>query len=509
MMLKHLTSNKRKWWIWIAIALMVCILNLDFTIVNVALPAIVKDMYTSLSNVQWVVNSYLLFSAMFFILGGRLGDNFGKVKIYIIGLLIFVITSFISGTAAHIETIIIGRALQGIGMALFLPMGLIILTSAFPENKQGFVLGLVTTITGVSQSIAPTLGGIIVAHLHWRWIFFINLPLGLLSLLIICYTRPTTEASVQKRPVDYASLSLLIIGIGALIFSFNEMNSWEGNTHLLYSIMLAGFLVLIIFYFKELRNRHPFFEVRLFSIRNFLLPTIIRGLFMFIWVYLLLCIPLYLQNIQNFSAVTTGLILLAMSICIGGLAPFAGRLIDKVGFKLPMISASIFSFIGLSLLIFLGHNFSILSLIFILITFGIATGLLLPSTLHAAMVSVPQTHKGAATGAFYTVANFGAATGIAIGGSILGWLSSHFFNALIQNQFFHFNHTQLDILHRAVDGVLNLYHLPAGNFTPEQLNWLIPAIRTSFLQGFTDVFILMLLLNGLLLVASLNLQSKK
>lgn len=111
MMLKHLTSNKRKWWIWIAIALMVCILNLDFTIVNVALPAIVKDMYTSLSNVQWVVNSYLLFSAMFFILGGRLGDNFGKVKIYIIGLLIFVIAFFISGTAAHIETIIIGRAL--------------------------------------------------------------------------------------------------------------------------------------------------------------------------------------------------------------------------------------------------------------------------------------------------------------------------------------------------------------------------------------------------------------
>ena len=417
----------QKWGIFLGASLMIFLVNMDATVVNLALASIAKGLHIGLISVQWVISAYLLTTFMCFIVGGKLADMLGPKTVFLIGTAAFTIASLIAGLADNFTVLIVARLLQGLGFAFTLSLAILLITSVFPEQQRGYALGLSVAVSGLGQSLGPTIGGVILNVTTWHWIFLINIPFGILAFLVISILAKTPYDLKVRQHLDYWGIILMGGAFSVFLLTLSQVSRLSDTAMI---VLVGGVLtlgLLLLLWWREKHVTNPLIDFALFGTRNFRLSLMIRFIAMSIWGSVLLLLPLYLQNIAGFSPLHAGLILLIYCVCFGLVSPFAGRMCDRYGFK-PMIVLAlvliILAFIGFAC--FTTETLSLPLLAIVLMLFGASVGIITPTTVVPVMAVVPKSSIGEGMGMFYTTAFAGLSVGVAVVSVLVHFLSLHY-----------------------------------------------------------------------------------
>ena len=478
-------NNKVRWWIFAACGIMAAMLCLDVTITNVALAVIARDLHATMSQIQWVTNIYLLTGVMIIVFAGRLADIISRRLVYVFGIIVFTAASLIGGFAPSLPVLIIGRGLQGIGFGCTITLGAIIVTSVFPSNKRGMILGNFVAIIGFAQAVGPTVGGIILQYLNWRWIFFINIPLGIIAtFLVFIFYKHKVDKKEEK--IDFIGFILLASGLFLLIFTLNELGHWGLRSQHFLTFIAISIVVFVLFYVRERFTRHPLIKFSLYRNYSYLAVTLVRWLYVYVWMTMLFLLPLYMQNIIGLSPLTTGLMLLFMTLVLGGLSIFIGRLLDRVGFERPLFLSIVLALAAFILFAQLKATLSLPILITAFVLFGFSIAILVSATIGIAIASLPEESLGVGMGGFYTSAIFGCASGVAISGSLMEIINMHTLLNRLAQVGLKFSSTQLAILQRIVSGAYSVKGLHA-HFSHKTTLLLVPIIKNSYVHGLSII----------------------
>lgn len=407
-------SLHRNWWALVGLSLSSFITAIDFAIVNTALPTIQNNLALSLIELQWVMNSFVLAICVFITTMGNFGDLFGRKKLLYVGVILFVISSITAGFSENAWHLIISRALQGLSVAIILPCSLALVAHTFPLEQRGKALGIWAGINAIGLAAGPALGGILVGQFSWPWVFFINIPFALLSLLICWWNVDESKNEEQQRYIDWAGFVSLTIGVASLVLAISQGKEWGWNSPLVLGLFAAAVIFLIALVIIENKQNQPLLDFKLFSNRIFLAACLgnFQGLFFSYAAFFL--IPLYLQNIRQELPFMVGLMLLPISITVSVLSPIGGYLNDKFGSKLP-ICVGLFLFAISALLQFYFRVDSSNFIIFLaFIIMGLGWGLSTGPLSAAGMAAVPKKLAGTASGVLWTARNLGGAVGLAL-----------------------------------------------------------------------------------------------
>jgi EmrB/QacA subfamily drug resistance transporter len=409
---------ERKWWTLIAVSIGVFMLLLDLTIVNVALPTIERSFHATLSDLQWVIDAYALTLAAMLLTTGSLADRFGRRIVFATGIGIFTVGSVLCGVSTDALFLCVARALQGIGGATMFATALALISDAFRGADRGVAFGVFGATTGVSVAIGPVLGGVITSGLSWRWIFFVNVPLAAIAL-VITLTRVAESRNPNAKRADWLGFALFSVGLAALVFGLIRADT-VGWTAAIVLGSFAAFLVLITcFVLLERRIKHAMLDLTL--LRN---PTFVGGLVAAFAVNgsifsLFTYLTLYQQDILGYSALNTGLHFLALTGALFLVAGVAGRLTSRM--QVRLLIAPGFVLIGAGLLLMRGIDVSTswTHLIPGFVLTGIGAGLVNTPLASTAVGVVQPARAGMASGINSTFRQVGTATGVAALGSLL------------------------------------------------------------------------------------------
>src|SRR5437879_3020824 len=318
---------------------------LDLTIVNIAIPSIIDGLRAGLDQILWVLNAYTLTYAVLLITAGRLGDRFGQRNVFAIGLALFTVASAACGLAQDANQLIVGRITQGVGGALLTPQTLAILTQIFPPERRGAAFGVWGAVAGVATITGPILGGALVTWVDWRWIFYVNLPVGVvtlaLALLVVPDLRPGRRAGLELVGVLLASAGLFLVTFGLIEgqrYDWSTITTWQGIAVTIPEVIGAGGVVLVLFLVWDHFRPRPLVPVSLFHDRNFAIMNWVAAALTFGMIGMFLPLTIYLQSALGFSAIKAGLTLVPMSLVSMVVAPNAGRLADRIGGKYIVMS---------------------------------------------------------------------------------------------------------------------------------------------------------------------------
>ena len=326
-----LAEENRKWWTLGAVAFGLFMIMLDNTIVNVALPSIQRDLGIGISELEWVVNGYALTFAVVMLTGGKLADMFGRRLLFIIGLAVFTVASFACGMAPSADWLIGARILQGVGAALMNPATLSIITATFPPRQRGMAIGIWAGVAALALAIGPLLGGVITQNLAWGWIFFINVPVGIVAIVVARLVIQESKDTSEEQRLDIPGLATSAVGLFALTYALIEANTYGWTSTRILALFALAAVSLVAFVLLELHQRVPMLDVRLFKNPTFaganatmmLVALAMFGVFFFV--------SLFVQNILGYSATQAGATFLPMTVLIILIAPVAGKLSDRIG----------------------------------------------------------------------------------------------------------------------------------------------------------------------------------
>lgn len=422
----------KRWAAVISTCLTIFISNVNLTAVNLALPFISQDLNANLSIMPWVISSYVIASAMFMILGGRLGDFFGTKKIYVLSLFLWIVSLAMAGYASSITMLIIARVLQGIAFAISLPLSMVVITKVFPPERINLAVSINITVLGLSQVIGPTLAGVLLQYLNWHWIFLISIPTISLALLCAYLGINADEPSSNKQKLDYLGSSLLILGLLCLmlLFSVIQQRLISSLGVCLLSVAVIG--IFIIFYAVEKKITNPIIDFDLLFEKTFFNVNLARILFQFLYFVLLYTLPLYLLHAMNMTAIQTGILLLYMTIPFAVFSAIVGRIANRISNALLIFYGFLAMTAAFTLLSFITQSFSMILLIAALFLAGIATAIVFSCSTAMALALAPKEKKGIASGLFFTNTLIGGAIGISIS-TILMQIFNQYYLALNQN----------------------------------------------------------------------------
>ena len=416
---KLFAEENRKWWTLASVAFALFMIMLDNTIVNVALPAIQRDLGIGVSELEWVVTGYALSFAVLMLTGGKLADMFGRRRIFLIGLAIFTVSSFFCGLAGTAELLIGARVLQGVGSALMMPATLSIITATFPPRERGAALGIWAGVSAMALAIGPLVGGLITEHVGWNWIFYVNVPIGLLGLVCVrVIVRESRDTSHEQR-LDLPGLISSGIALFALVFALIEANNYGWTSPTILGLFALAIASGVVFVLLELYQRLPMFDLTLFRDSTFaganavalLVSLAMFGVFFFM--------SLFMQNVLGYSAVRAGAAFLPMTVLIIVVAPLTGKASDRLGSRWLMAGGM--TLLALSLLVFAqaGTGSDYLALLPAMILGGLGMASTMTPMTAAALSSVPVAKAGVGSGMLNTFRQVGGALGIAVMGAIL------------------------------------------------------------------------------------------
>ena len=397
---------------------------LDTTIVNVAIPAMSTGLNTTLDQILWVLNAYILVYAVLLITAGRLGDLYGQRNLFAIGLFIFTVASALCGFAQDPTQLIAARILQGVGGALLTPQTLAILTTIFPPERRGAAFGIWGGVAGLATVAGPTVGGAIITYIDWRWIFFINVPIGIAALAATFWIIPDLRPG-RHHGWDILGIILATAGLFAIVFGLIEGQrySWgqiESYAITIPELIAGGAALLVIFIIWERFQSEPLMPLSLFKNRNFAIANWIAAAISFGMLSMFLPFTIYLQSVRGFSALVAGLTLAPMSLTSMFTAPFAGRLSDRIGGKYILMTGITLFTIGMGSIAYIaGPDSTWINFLAPAIVAGAGLGMTFAPMTTVAMRNIEPRVAGSASAVLNTIRQLGAAVGSAVIGAIL------------------------------------------------------------------------------------------
>jgi EmrB/QacA subfamily drug resistance transporter len=397
---------------------------LDTTIVNVAIPAMSAGLNTTLDQILWVLNAYILVYAVLLITAGRLGDLYGQRNLFAIGLFVFTAASALCGISQNANELIAARILQGVGGAILTPQTLSIITTLFPPERRGAAFGVWGGVAGLATITGPTVGGAIITYIDWRWIFYINVPIGIAALVATFAIIPDIRPG-RHHGWDIVGVVMATAGLFAVVFGLIEGQRYNWGEIASYGItipevIIGGVVIIVLFLFWERFQKEPLLPLSLFRERNFAVANWIAAAISFGMLSLFLPVTIYLQSVRGFSALTAGLTFAPMSLTSMFVAPFAGRFADKVGGKYILLTGITLFTIGFGLVTYVaGPDSTWITFLVPAIIAGAGMGMTFAPMTTVAMRNISPRMAGAASGILNTTRQLGAAIGSAVVGAIL------------------------------------------------------------------------------------------
>jgi EmrB/QacA subfamily drug resistance transporter len=413
-----ITDENRKWWTLGAMCFALFMIMLDNTVVNVALPSIQKDLGASISGLEWTINGYTLSFAVLLATGGRLGDIFGRRRMFLFGVVIFTLSSATAGFAVNSTDLVVSRIVQGVGAALMMPATLSIITDAFPASERGKAMGMWAGVSALALAVGPVLGGFLTEHVSWRAIFYLNIPVAIGAVTAALFAVRESRDTTVGREVDYAGVVALTGGLTALILALVEGNSWGWGSPEIVGLLAAAVLGLGAFVAIEGRVKVPMVDFSLLSDRNFLGAVVVALIVSFAMLGVFFFLALYMQDILLYSPLEAGVRFLPSTLMIVGVAPLAGRLSDRYGPRwliaggLAIVAASLYSFSGIAV------DSGYLDLLPGFMLLGIGIAMTMSPMTSAAMNAVPVQKAGVASGVLSMFRMVGGSLGVAVTGAI-------------------------------------------------------------------------------------------
>ena len=425
------SEHAGKWAVLVVVAIGVFMATLDSSIVNISLPAIASYFGAPLNGaVSWIIIAYLVATAAILLTAGRLSDMIGRKAVWLSGLVLFTSSSALCGLAPSLEFLIAARAFQGLGGALLMAVSPAILTTAFPSNERGRALGLNAVIVALGVSVGPTLGGFITAYFSWRWIFYVNVPIGIVGTIMAL--RVLTER-LHRNPGRFDPLGaiLLAIGLAGLTagLSFGQELGW--SSPLIIALLIVGVLALVILPFVEQRVANPIIVLSLFRRRVFVsanLSLILSFLALFAVSFMM---PFYFEQLRNFPTEEAGLLLTPLPITLAIVAPFSGSLADRIGSRWLAAGGLAISCIGLFFISQLNAQSTIFDIVWRLVFTGVGQALFQSPNNSALLGSAPRDLQGSASGFLATGRVMGQSLSVALAGAIFGGLGGSTAGALL------------------------------------------------------------------------------
>ncbi|HEX4363359.1 MAG TPA: MFS transporter [Solirubrobacteraceae bacterium] len=415
-----LNDDNRRWWTLAAMCFALFMIMLDNTVVNVALPSIQADLHSTYATLEWTVNAYTLSLAVLLITGGRLGDIFGRRKVFLLGVGLFAASSAFIGFSQSDAWLIGGRAIQGMGAALMMPATLSIITNTFPPEERGKALGTWAGVSALALAIGPVVGGYLVEYVSWQSIFFLNLPVagGALAITLFATHESRDETIVPK--LDLGGIVAITVGLGALTLTLVEASSWGWGSLPNVALFVVAGLGLAAFALVERRVRVPMVDFSFFRSKTFLGASLVAFIVSFAMLAMFFFIAIYMQTIEGYSPLESGIRFLPTTLMIILISPLSGRLADKVGPRplmtggLLLVAISLFWVSHLSV----GSGFGFLAPGFVLM--GIGMGFTMSPMSTAAMNAVDRTKAGVAGGILSMSRMIGGTLGVAVLGAFIG-----------------------------------------------------------------------------------------
>ncbi|MGH2920709.1 MAG: MFS transporter [Gaiellaceae bacterium] len=409
----------RKWWTLGAVAFGLFMIMLDNTVVNVALPSIQRGLGANLSQLEWVVNAYALTFAVLMLTGGKLADLLGRRRMFIAGLAIFTLASLACGLATSAEFLIGARVVQGVGSALMNPATLSIIIATFPPRQRGMAIGIWAGVSAMALAIGPLLGGIITEHIDWSWVFFINVPVGVLGIVVARLVIDESRDTSAVQRLDLPGLAVSAIALFALTYGLIEANQEGWTSPLILSLFAVAALGLVGFVLLEQHQRVPMLDLALFRNPTFAGANAVMMLVGLAMFGVFLFVTLYMQNVLRYSPTEAGAAFLPMTILIVLVAPVAGKLSDRIGSRWLMASGMALVSLSLLLNTRLDAASNFWDILPPLIVGGLGMGFAMTPTTAASMGSVPLDKAGVGSAVLNSMRQVGGSLGIAVLGAII------------------------------------------------------------------------------------------
>jgi EmrB/QacA subfamily drug resistance transporter len=421
----RLSEDNRRWWTLAAMCFALFMVMLDNTVVNVALPTIQRELHASISGLEWTVNAYTLSFAVLLVTGGRLGDLFGRRRVFLIGVVIFAASSAGIGFSPDQTWLVVGRAIQGIGAALMMPGTLSIISNTFPPEERGKAIGTWAGVSAMALALGPVLGGFLVEHVSWQSVFFLNVPVAIGCVAVTLFaTRESRDETVEKT-VDVKGIAAITVGLGALVLALVEANQWGWGSARIVGLLVAAVAGLVGFYLVERHGRAPMVDFSFFRSRSFLGANTVAFIVSFSMLAMFFFIALYMQNIQGYSPLEAGVRFLPSTLVLIVMGPVAGRLADKVGPRILMTVGLLCTSGSLLWQSFIevGTSYGFLMGAFVLM--GLGMGLVMSPMSTAAMNAVDASKAGVASGILSMSRMVGGTFGVAALGALVSAVGRH------------------------------------------------------------------------------------